>query len=215
MGMVWRGMSGRLGWLVACVLAGGVLVGATDRSITLWSADHFAGPYRDRIPQWSSGAKRYTPENVQTAEADLRAALRIRPTDGGTHELLAALYTLQAQANWDDTAQRQRALALAAQHLGESVRLRPYLAQPRANLALVAYMQDAPADVVFAHWQAALDLGPHEQSTRITLLNVSLGLWAESPLSSKNWVKSLKTAPRPFSEAAWARWEAYFGVELE
>jgi len=205
----------RWGWVAACLLASVAFVSATARSSTLWSADLYAGPYRDRIPQWASGAKRYTPQDIKAAQADLLTALRIRPTDGGTHELLATLYNLQAQARWDDLAQRRQGLALAAQHLNESVRLRPFLAQPRANLALLAYMQDAPADVVFGHWRAALELGPYEQSTRTTLLNVSLGLWAESPQVSKDWVKSLKTAPRPFSKTAWARWEAYFGVELE
>lgn len=204
--------NGRLGlWTVAAVAALAATMGVIWRSAQLWGAEAYAAPYRDRLPMWAAGIKPYSPQDLAEAEHDLKRALVIRPHDGGTHETLGALYSMHAMANWDDLPLRLRWLQQAEAQFNASVALRPYLPQPQANLALVGYMQNAPAPTIFAHWKAAMALGPYEKDTRTTLLNVSLALWDQAPTESKTWVNKLK-AEHIYSDGMWERWEAYYGI---
>jgi hypothetical protein len=190
-----------------------VSLAAGWRALQLTEADGYTAAYRDRLPMWAAGTKVASPEELAGAERDLKRALEVRPHDGGSHETLGALYTMRALQDWDAAPQRTQWLEAAKAEFMASARLRPFLPQPHANLALLTSMQpEVPANEVFRHWNAALALGPHEKDTRIQLLNVALAMWEEAPPATQNWVKQLR-ASHVYSEATWQRWGTYYGIE--
>lgn len=200
-------------WGLAAALALAATAAVCLRTTQLTAAESYTAAYRDRLAMWAAGTKAATTDDLSAAEHDLKLALTVRPHDGGTHELLGALYTMRAMQDWEALPQRNLWLEAAKTEFTASATLRPFLPQPQANLALVTSMQEhVPADEVFRHWNAALALGPHEKDTRVQLLNVSLAMWDEAPTGAKNWVNDLRSS-RVYSDAMWQRWGVYYGIE--
>lgn len=198
-------------WVFGALLAMVVMAATAWRASQILAAESHAAAYRDRVSMWAAGTKRYTPEELAEAEQDLRMALQVRPHDGGTHDTLGALHTMRAVQNWDSLPVRERWLGAAKSEYLASAKLRPFLPQAQANLALVSHMLGEPTSEVFGYWGKALSLGPHEKETRILLLNVSLGRWDDAPPMAKQWVERLKKS-NVYSEKVWQRWEAYYQI---
>lgn len=198
-------------WATAALLTLMITGAAAWRAAQLLTAESHAAPYRDRLPMWAAGTKPVSQAELAEAESELKQALQARPHDGGTHETLGALYTMNAVRNWQSLPERERWLEAAKSEFMASSKLRPFLPQPHANLALVTYMLGEPTSDVFSHWEKALLLGPYERETRVILLNVSLGMWTEAPPLAKQWIAKLKEE-NIYSEAVWQRWEAYYQI---
>jgi len=196
--------------LVALALT--VLVGA--RSLTWLQADWHAAVYRDRINMWAAGRTPWTPDDWQRALASIKEAEAVLPGDAGIQDMLGALYGMEAARVWEDQAARMAAYKLAEAHQLNSVRLRPNLPQGWANLALTEYVLGEPIEVIVEAWREARRLGPHEQSSRNTLLNVALGLWGHAPDDIRNWVYEQQSNATPAQMKILLAWADYYHVDI-
>jgi hypothetical protein len=136
------------------------------------------------------------------------------PNDAGIQDMLGALYGLEAARVWEDQPARMAAYKHAKVHQLNSIRLRPNLPQGWANLALTEYVLGDPLEVVVKTWREARRLGPNEQGTRNTLLNVTFGLWPYAPVDMKNWVYEQRMHSSPSQIRVLQAWADYYHVEI-
>jgi tetratricopeptide (TPR) repeat protein len=204
----------RLAFAFAAVvaLALTVLVGA--RSLTWLQADWHAAAYRDRINMWAAGRTPWTPDDWQRALASIKEAEAVLPGDAGIQDMLGALYGMEAARVWEDQPARMAAYEQAKVHQLNSVRLRPNLPQGWANLALTEYVLGEPIDVIAKAWREARRLGPYEQGTRNTLLNVTLGFWEQAPDDMKDWVYEQRDHSTPAQVKVLQAWADYYHVDI-
>jgi tetratricopeptide (TPR) repeat protein len=204
----------RLAFAAATLISMSVTLLLGSRCFTWLQADWHAAAYRDRINTWAAGRSAWTPDDWQQALTSLKDAEAVLPHDAGIQDLLGTLYSLQAAQVWDNQPARMEAYRLAKEHQLNSVRLRPNLPQGWANLALTEYVLGEPIDVVTKAWRQARRLGPYEQTTRNTLLNVTLGLWDNAPEDMRGWVYDQFDSSTPEQEKVLKAWADYYHVDI-
>ena len=107
-------------------------------------------------------------------------------------ESAAAADSLQGQALWtlgEAGSPEVEAYGIALKHQLESIKLRPTHAQAWANLSLLHYAVNDPADTLFAAWREAARLGPKEEDVENTLVRVAGDTWSIAPADVRAWVE--------------------------
>ncbi|GKQ58451.1 hypothetical protein [Sphaerotilus sp. FB-3] len=171
-----------------CVMAGTV----THQAIRIISADWSSSTARLDITRWASGVQTYEEADWQRAHGELTRALALTPADATLHDAMTQLYSLQGQALWtlgEAGSPEVEAYGIALKHQLESIKLRPTHAQAWANLSLLHYAVNDPADTLFAAWREAARLGPKEEDVENTLVRVAGDTWSIAPADVRAWVE--------------------------
>jgi tetratricopeptide (TPR) repeat protein len=158
----------------------------------LAQADWAATPARQQVEDWAARTRRL-PEaaRVDAAEAALKRAVGMPPHDPTLHERLGDLQLLRARERWNDTPVLRAMAAEAARHFEAAVALRPAEPGAWAGLAQARWLAGEPRDAVYAAWERARALGPHEGHVQPVLMEIALADWDQAPEAVQDWATHL------------------------
>jgi tetratricopeptide (TPR) repeat protein len=166
---------------------------------TVMRADTVGAPARRVAERWAAEDKAsWTLAEWERTRVDLETAVVLTPDDATLYEALAQLYGTRGRREWTTGEPGTPGVLFyqaALQQQLKSVAVRPRHANAWANLALLHYAVNSPAELTYGTWRKALALGPHEPEVRATLMYLAQAQGELAPEDIRAW--AVKNEPKP------------------
>jgi len=154
---------------VAPLLAGLAWAGST--AVDVIRADDLLREAGTEMQTWAAASTEPAIETWTSVHDEIQAAVRIRPNDASSHELLGILGAMRRE----DPKRMEHGIA----HLVRALELRPVSPYAWANLAEARYRRGDGGDSLELPLTRAAQLGPSEPGVQRVVAEYGLAVWRE------------------------------------